>query len=229
MMNARFLPNFVVAISSDRFRSYYPAGSQSECEALGNYAWNIALCESLYPALNSIEVALRNGIHGAATAKFGNASWFNSRLKELENNRLQTLYRKFNRLGLTSPTAGDLVAELSLGFWVDLLKGRYEQILWPLLLPVVFPYATKRQRSRERMYQRLTKIRRLRNRVFHHEPIWYLTDLEQQHGLILESIGWISPAMLTMTQMLDRFDSVYTMGPYIYTTELDLIAKNWNA
>ena len=173
MKNADFLSNLTIVISSDRFTPYHSASGQSECEALGNYAWNIALCESLYPALNSIEIALRNGIHDAATENFGTNSWFNGRLKKPENDRLQTLSRKFNRLGVISPTAGDFVAGLSLGFWVDLLKGRYEQILWPALLPVVFPYATKRQRSRERIYRRLANFQTLRNRVFHYEPIWH--------------------------------------------------------
>ena len=121
------------------------------------------------------------------------------------------------------------MAGLSLGFWVDLFKGRYEQILWPALLPDVLPFATKKQRHRERLYQRLAKIQRLRNRVFHHEPIWHLPDLPEQHRLILETIGWISPEMLAMTRLLDRFDSVYTRGADHYERELDSVAQNWGA
>ncbi len=128
-----------------------------------------------------------------------------------------------------SPTAGDLVSGLNLGFWVDLLKGRYEQVLWPALLREVFPYATRKQRSREQAYQRLAGIQHLRNRVFHHEPIWLLPDLVEQHRLILETIGWISPAMLALTRLLDRFDSVYTRGAQNYAYELESMAQNWGA
>ena len=78
------------------------------------------------------------------------------------------------------------------------------------------------------LHRRLDRIRRLRNRVFHHEPIWHLPDLAEQHRLVLETIGWISPAMREMTLLLDRFDSVYTMGAQHYATELDSITKNWN-
>ena len=226
MTNAHFLSNFAVAISSDRFRSYYPVGSQSEYEVLGNYAWNISLCESLYPALNGIEIALCNSIHCVATARFGTELWFDGQLKALEDDRLKKLRHKLYRSGIEAPVAGDYVAGLNLGFWVDLFKGRYEQVLWPWLLSEVFPNATKKQTSRERVFKRLFEIQKLRNRVFHHEPIWHLTDLEQQHGLILETIGWISPAVLAMTRMLDRFPSVYTMGPKRYTDELDFIAQN---
>ena len=72
-------------------------------------------------------------------------------------------------------------------------------------------------------------IRRLRNRVSHHEPIWHLPNLAEQHAEILETIGWISPAMLAVTRMLDRFDSVYTMEPQRYIEELYSIALNWSA
>ena len=72
-------------------------------------------------------------------------------------------------------------------------------------------------------------IHRLRNRVFHHEPIWHLQDLELRHREILETIGWISPAVLAITRMLDRFSSVYTMGPQRYTEELDSVAQSWRA
>ena len=74
----------------------------------------------------------------------------------------------------------------------------------------------------------MDRIRRLRNRVFHHEPIWHLPDLPKQHELILETIGWISPAMLAATRLLDRFDSVYTRGAQPYAAELETIAQNWN-
>ena len=143
MTNAHLLSNFAVAISSDRFRSYYPAGSQSEYEAFGNYAWNISLCESLYPALNGIEIALRNGIHGAATARFGTELWFDGQLKAQEEDRLKKLRHELHRSGIEAPVAGDYVAGLNLGFWVDLFKGRYEQVLWPWLLGEVFPQCHK--------------------------------------------------------------------------------------
>ncbi len=229
MSQESFFNNLTDAVSNERFDPYRKSFQQDELPAWEHYLWNVSLCESLYPALNCIEIVLRNGIHDAAIVNFGTTSWFKGHLKEPENERLETLSRKLQRSGVTSPTTGDLVAGLTSGFWVDLLKGRYEQILWPALLPVVFPYATKRQRSRERVYQRLARIQTLRNRVFHHEPIWHLQDPEEQHESILETIGWMSPAMLAVTRMLDRFDSVYTRGAHSYANELESIAQNWGA
>ena len=222
-----FFNDLGVAISSDRFEPYSRSPAQRSTTAYATYAWNIALCESLYPALNCFEVALRNSVHAAATDQFGTEYWFNSRLRKDESDRLNILRSRINFSGNTNPSAGELVSGLSLGFWVSLFKGHYERVLWPLLLPAVFPYAPRRQRSRREISKRVDSIRRLRNRVFHHEPIWHWRDLPQQHQQILETIGWISPAMLAMTRLLDRFPSVYTRGAQPYATELENIAQNW--
>ena len=142
---------------------------------------------------------------------------------------MNSLRFRLNFSGNKNPSAGDLVSGLSLGFWVSLFKGQYERILWPRLLPDVFPHAPRRLRARKGISKRVDRIRRLRNRVFHHEPVWHLPDLEEQHHLILETIGWINPAMLEMTRLLDRFDSVYTRGSRPYAPELESIAQNWRA
>lgn len=215
------------AISEDRFARYYSTSSQSESEAYVSYAWNLVLCESLYPALNCLEISLRNSIHKAATQEFGAANWFGRCLRRQEIDALNQLANDLrNRHRPTG--ASDLVSNLTLGFWLSLFRTRYEQVLWPKLLEPVFPHCPRDQRTRQIVYVRLDRIRRLRNRVFHHEPIWHLPDLPQQHRLILETIGWISPAMLAMTRLLDRFDSVYTRGAQHYATELESIAHNWN-
>ena len=226
MCQLDYFGEFQMSASAERLKPYL--NDVDETQAFALYLWNIALCESLYPCLNCLEVALRNSIHRSASTKFGTDLWFVGRLKGPEDERLQRVSDKFRRLGVTSPTAGDLVSSLSLGIWVDLFKGRYEQVLWPDLLPHIFPFATKGQRSRERVYRRLSNIQTLRNRVFHHEPIWRLPDLPEQHQLILETIGWISQAMLAATRLLDRFDSVYTRGAQPYAAELETIAQNWN-
>ena len=226
MCQSDYFGEFQKSASAERLKPYL--NDVDETQAFALYVWNIALCESLYPCLNGLEVALRNSLHRSISTKFGTDFWFIGRLKDPEDQRLKEAYSNLHRLSITSPMAGDIVASLSLGFWVDLLKGRYEQIFWPALLPDVFPFATKKQRFRERLYQRLAKIQKLRNRVFYHEPIWHWTDLPEQHNLILETIGWISPAMLAATRLLDRFDSVYTSGAQPYAAELETIAQNWN-
>ena len=67
-------------------------------------------------------------------------------------------------------------------------------------------------RTRQKLSQRFNKIRNLRNRVFHHEPIWYWQDLAQQHQDMLEALSLIAPAMLELEMTVDRFDDTYYNG-----------------
>ena len=223
-----FYSDLTLAISKQRLAPYNSDRHQTESSAYGIYAWNLALCESLYPALNCLEIALRNSIHDSFTQEFGAPDWFGKCLHGEELDAVNQLSSNL-RLRRKTSDASDLVSNLNLGFWLTLFRTKYEQVLWPKLLETVFPHCPGSQRTRQNAYVRLDRIRRLRNRVFHHEPVWHLQDLADQHRLILETIGWISPEMLAMTRLLDRFDSVYTRGADHYAKELDSVAQNWGA
>jgi hypothetical protein len=71
--------------------------------------------------------------------------------------------------------------------------------------------------QRHAVYGRLTRIRKLRNRVFHHERILHWTDLERQHSAMVETLAWISPEIQSLAPLVDRFPQVYALGaaPYI--------------
>jgi len=53
-----------------------------------------------------------------------------------------------------------------------------------------FPYGPKP--DRKRMQKRFLKIRDLRNRVAHHEPIFFI-NLETEYVRILTALEWICP------------------------------------
>jgi hypothetical protein len=110
---------------------------------------------------------------------------------------------------------GRLVAELTFGFWTTLFDVRYEntRILWPRLFgQKIFADAPKRFRNRKALSPLLNRVRHLRNRAFHHEPIWHWRDLREQHAIALDLIGWMSPPLRETVGALDRFDSVYAAG-----------------
>lgn len=187
--------------------------------ALATYLWNLALCESLYPSLHGIEVSLRNSIHDTASSKFGGEFWFTSHLVGREKETIEKIGNDFSSRKIEA-NPGKYIAECNFGFWVNLFNGEYEQILWRSLIREVFPHAPRRSRARSTIRSRLDSIRRLRNRVFHFEPIWRLPDLRQQHFDILETIGWISPAFREMTELVDRFPWVFYDGPAAYQARL---------
>ena len=205
-----------IAISDTRLATYT---GNSHSRTYGAYAWNIAICESLYPAIHCVEVTLRNSIHGAAANLFGDQYWFRSHLAPGEQAGLSRLTQDLRRRR-TPVEVGDFVSGFTFGFWVNLFNANYEQSLWPQLIRPVFPGVPRRQRARSQLFHRLDTIRRLRNRVFHHEPIWHWTDLAEQHELIIETIDWINPEMRQFVEMLDRFPETYARGAEFYEQEL---------
>ncbi|MBA1444187.1 MAG: hypothetical protein M3H12_16910 [Chromatiales bacterium] len=102
-----------------------------------------------------------------------------------------------------------IFAELNFGFWTSMLDKRYKQVLWPQLIKTAFPYMPRKIRTHKVLSQQFHKIRQLRNRIFHHEPIWYWQDLPQQHEQILEAISWIEPAVKDLVMTVDRFPPVH--------------------
>lgn len=111
-------------------------------------------------------------------------------------------------------TPGRIIAELSFGFWVSLFDKRYEnnQIFWPKLIKPCFPYLPKYQRTRHFLLRELSRIRLLRNRVFHYEPIWHWKDLFQQHNSIIHIAKCISPFTVQYLHLFDRFKEIHTYG-----------------
>ena len=75
-----FFEKLLESISRERLRPY-SVNSEINASVIAAYVWNIALCESLYPCLNSIEIALRNSIHDSASRHFGDEYWLLNHVK----------------------------------------------------------------------------------------------------------------------------------------------------
>lgn len=199
------------AVSHERLEGYRQRGTRAEDRNLyAHYIWNIVLSESLYPVLQGLEVTLRNAIHDAFCQCWKTEAWFDIRgvLEPRDQRALAKAKRKLTETNKPHEP-GRVVAELSFGFWTSLFDARYETRFWHKLLKEVFPQMPRHLRKRKTISKRLNKIRHLRNRVFHHEPIWYWQDLAQQHEAIVETIAWINPAMAILLENIDRFPTVY--------------------
>jgi hypothetical protein len=89
---------------------------------------------------------------------------------------------------------GQVVAELSLGFWRYLVAQRYLTSLWIPALHGAFPGGPNELRTRRRQVERhLAALMLVRNRAAHHEPI-HGRDLLVDHETAVEVAGWVHPA-----------------------------------
>lgn len=170
-------------------------------EALKLYIWDRELAAAFLADLAILEIALREGLHRAATDKWG-VYWYEEMPLDYRSqkglaeawSRLPENLRKDRRRG---DLPGRLVANCMFGFWTNLLdQGGYTGIgprrrqityddNWPALLKA-FPggrIEAKLQRrnnpaianeitfSRAWVFQVCKRVNDIRNRVAHHEPV----------------------------------------------------------
>jgi hypothetical protein len=110
--------------------------------------------------------------------------------------------------------AGRVVAELSFGFWTSLFGPRYSG-LWNNHLVKAFP---RRPLQRSEVQVRLNSIRKLRNRVAHHEPI-LSRPLQKDVNQIFDTLSWIDPVtarwVRSNSSFGERFQSYRSMFPAV--------------
>lgn len=230
---ALLLPGVRRALSDERLNAY--GIGRPDGEKLANYLWNLALCESLYPALHGLEIALRNAIFRAGAAAFPTVAtldvpcWLDADPPIILAADLHVVGAAKTRLRRANKPLmpGRLVADLSFGFWTTLFDVRYERsrALWPRLFAHGLMHAASPRsvRSRNTLSPRLNRIRYLRNRVFHYEPIWHWSDLHEQHALALDLLGWFSPELLAMIRPHVRFGFLHAAGAEPFREQVEVL------
>lgn len=201
-----------LALSHPRL-SPYRSVSAKDKEVLKLYSQNVRLSEALYPLIQQFEVVLRNRLEQVLLVSYG-THWFSdvmflALLDNVMSRQLQGAKAELNRWGKPH-TSGAIVAELTFGFWTGLLGKTYEQAIWNSHNALIFPYALPSQRNIKVVREDLKKIRTLRNRVAHHEPI-ARPELPIRYKSILELLVWMNPhmGMWLVKTRLDRFALVY--------------------
>jgi hypothetical protein len=181
-------------ISAERLTPYLLAANQHRRHALQLYQWNTAVSASLYGLLQGFEVVLRNTFDEILAGGLGRGDWYHIAPLDAEGHRniadAQARLLRDNKV----PTPGRMVAELNFGFWVSLVRSRYAQTLWDKHLHKSFLTPPKR----DTFYHAIERIRKLRNRVAHHEIIIgrnlmddYSTIYLYLNGICPDTAKWI--------------------------------------
>ncbi len=189
-------------LSSDRFSTYVHLANGDKQYAINLYLKNMNFSESLFSILHVVEVVLRNKIHNHFKSKEGEF-WYQSNndfLQESEQMALrETLKDCSKRNQLKS---GDIIAGLRFGFWTALFGRKYEE-LWRHELRCIFQ-TDNRPLMRKQISVMLQDLRKLRNRIAHHECILKMNLLEQYKNSV-QLISWLSPVMASWIQENNRF------------------------
>ncbi len=206
----------------------------NDTDALCMYMRNMELSYGLYPVLQSVEVALRNGIHDAGVQAFQAADWFRDSailpLKPREQRILETArdnvwdaqgcdvraIRQGRIAAPPLPAVDDHIAALTFGFWTGMMNAPYTNLIWNTrpgkidLAQVAFKYAGRNNRKSIPIFLIVNRLRLLRNRISHHEPILNRPPpLNVAHQEALQILQWISPSMHSIVMMTDPFPKLW--------------------
>jgi hypothetical protein len=185
-----------ISLSSTRMATYeaaaLQAGMQAE-RAMDLYGWNAQISSALLTPLHLCEVVVRNAVSQVLTLQYG-PGWPSSTgfLRSLPSTKGAGYDAKSDliRISARHSVAGGVVAELKNVFWEKLFIKRNDQRLWTPYIFQLFPnldHAQPVSVHRQRIAKDLESIRRLRNRIAHHEPI-FRRDLRSDFQKISELI-----------------------------------------
>ena len=118
-------------------------------------------------------------------------------------------------------TSDTLSAELDFGFWTGMMASYYEKKIWQKHISKVFLDAPKNYnlvREFSTIRNELHEIRNLRNRVFHHEPIFCTKKLSFDDMLVKYNqskklIGWLSQDAFRLLDKHEQFSSFVLLIP----------------
>jgi hypothetical protein len=200
--------DFEHAISPARLERYRIACGGNTQKAMTLYRKNLKVSQKLFTIISCFEVTLRNTINRHCMNTFG-PDWLRDAASEeglFDNSNCAKTASTIKEVLLS---LGDryshnkLVAGLGLGFWRYLFSRHQYRALGQNLLSI-FPSRPQStatvQYNAPFIFQQLTKINKIRNRIAHHEPICFLelqpvkdtTYIRQQYANILQLLQWMS-------------------------------------
>lgn len=202
-----------LALSTERLAKYVKAVGGDKTEALRRYVFNTTVSEALYTPLQGLEIALRNALSACFTATFGSDWYADGKIKAFQYPLTDMLLKAEAQLSREQKpiTQGGMISELSFGFWVTTLAPRYDTDLWRPSLRKAFP-ARPKGMERKSIHKSLNAIRRLRNRVAHHEPILN-RNLVEDHKTIIRVLSWISPETAAWVSTHSRAPEILANTP----------------
>jgi hypothetical protein len=196
------------AFSDSRLAPYLRATQGDAAAAARLYWWNMEVSAALYGPLHCLEVTLRNAMNDQLRTRYERPDWWTTAPLSPDSQKLVDKARHLVAKRHRGPISADgVVAELNFGFWASLLsRGRhsYDRLLWVPTLHKAFPrYSGKRAL----LYDNLSSLVLLRNRIMHYEPVHH-RDLAADHAKVYRLLGYITPLAAKEILTMDRFPAV---------------------
>jgi hypothetical protein len=192
----------ICTLTRQRLSKYLQVTQGDEQLALTLYLHNAKLSAAFLTDLHFVEVALRNKFDAQLSLGFGTQLWFaspsfTSLLDPRTLDILQKAQRDAAKGRKSAASSGQVITELMFGFWLNLTDRKLEHALWvPILHKAFLP---NKPPKRAQFNLSLEKLRQLRNRVAHHEPIFQL-PLSALHTSLHAIAHTLCPASAQLLQ-----------------------------
>jgi Abi-like protein len=222
--------DFEEIITTERMSRYLTACNANTRKAMTLYRKNLQLSQELFTIISCFEVALRNAIDRKCTGSFGN-DWLKDGASNggiFDNHQcrhtkqiINDTINKMNRYNHHK-----LVAELGFGFW-RFMFAQYQFNATNRILLRVFPSkpisTPTTQYNHTYIFNQLSQINDIRNRIAHHEPICFISQqpikdssyARQHYNLILQLFEWMNIDETALLYGIDHINS--------FCNEIDLL------
>jgi len=176
---------FVNLLSEARMSKYKKVANGNKVRIIQLYHHNLKLSQRMFGVIGMFEVMLRNAIYNHYKNIYSDSEWIvgqaaKDMLLEHEAGEIIRVKNDFIRKGVYSPDK--MVASFSFGFWTYFFTRRNYKVGGKTLLQI-FPNRKKGLKQTD-VYNDLTLIRELRNRIAHHEPICFDSNNSLSTGYV---------------------------------------------
>ena len=173
-----------IFLSKEKLKAYVDITNDKE-KALDLYKDNLNISAHLYELIQVFELSTRNIFNVYLSKRYG-SNWINRNdILTGNNNKNERLLDNIKHAKRDNKIRdnNDIISNLSLGFWVNLLSFKNNDKIWKTSIKKLF-----NGYSREEIQKMFRNIKEFRNRIAHHETIINknYSELEQQIFLILK-------------------------------------------
>lgn len=158
-------------------RTFECAVASAVIHPLALYHWNMRISAAFLLPLHVCEVVIRNAVAEALEQQHGvRWPWQEGLHASLPGSAGSYNARdELRHAAARCTSTPSVVATLRFAFWQQLFTQRFDHGLWRLALPRVLPGSSRigpPHIARTHLHTALQRIRLLRNRIAHHEPIF---------------------------------------------------------
>ena len=204
--------------------SRYTTATASTKKAMTLYRLNLRLSQELFTVICCFEICLRNAINKHNIAKLGN-DWLQN--GAVQGGCFDNIKCKFTCININDAiyklnhnyTHSKLVAELGFGFWRFMFAQNQYTATGKTLLKIfpLKPTSTPlTQYNNVHIFNQLSRINDIRNRIAHHEPICFITGqpvkdtiyARQHYTIIKELFQWMNINESALLYGLDHVETI---------------------